>query len=340
MSLLRIGTRGSALALAQSTHVKKCVEALSPGLQVELRIIKTTGDRMADASLASIGGKGVFTKELEDALLSKTVDLAVHSLKDLPTELPSGLAVGAILEREDPRDCMVARFGEQLMELPTGRRHRHQLPSSSSPNSGDQKRHTLGRSARKPRHAPGQGGGGGVFPPWWSPTPAFARLGRADEVTEVLSPEVILPAPGQGFVAIEIRAEDPETLKWVAQLNHGPSQQAATAERSFLAALGGGCRVPIAAYAREEAGQLVLDGRVTSVDGKNDVKGTETGLPRQRQKNRQCSGAEASKPRGFGDSRNTSIMSLLIPEQRIQYQLSSGQWRELNRSQIVPGFEK
>lgn len=105
------------------------------------------------------------------------------------------------------------------------------------------------------------------------------RLGRADEVTEVLSPNVILPAPGQGFVAIEIRAEDPDTLKWVAQLNHLPGQQAATAERSFLAALGGGCRVPIAAYAREEAGQLILDGRVTSVDGKNDVKGTETGFP-------------------------------------------------------------
>jgi hydroxymethylbilane synthase len=278
MSLLRIGTRGSALALAQSTHVKKCVEALSPGLQVELRIIKTTGDRMADASLASIGGKGVFTKELEDALLSKTVDLAVHSLKDLPTELPSGLAVGAILEREDPRDCMVARFGEQLMELPRGAvigtsslRRQAQIRAIKKGIRLEDLRGNLDTRLAKVA--------AGAYSAVVVAYAGVRRLGRADEVTEVLSPEVILPAPGQGFVAIEIRAEDPETLKWVAQLNHGPSQQAATAERSFLAALGGGCRVPIAAYAREEAGQLVLDGRVTSVDGKNDVKGTETGLP-------------------------------------------------------------
>ena len=278
MSLLRIGTRGSALALAQSTHVKKCLEALSPGLQVELRIIKTTGDRMADASLASIGGKGVFTKELEDALLSKTVDLAVHSLKDLPTELPSGLAVGAILEREDPRDCMVARFGEQLMELPRGAvigtsslRRQAQIRAIKKGIRLEDLRGNLDTRLAKVA--------AGAYSAVVVSYAGVRRLGRADEVTEVLSPEVILPAPGQGFVAIEIRAEDPETLKWVAQLNHGPGQQAATAERSFLAALGGGCRVPIAAYAREEAGQLILDGRVTSVDGKNDVKGTETGLP-------------------------------------------------------------
>ncbi len=278
MSLLRIGTRGSALALAQSTHVKKCLEALSPGVQVELRIIKTTGDRLADASLASIGGKGVFTKELEEALLSKTVDLAVHSLKDLPTELPAGLSVGAILEREDPRDCMVSRFGEQLMELPRGAvigtsslRRQAQIRAIKKGIRLEDLRGNLDTRLAKVA--------AGAYSAVVVAYAGVRRLGRADEVTEVLSPEVILPAPGQGFVAIEIRAEDPETLKWVAQLNHGPSQQAATAERSFLAALGGGCRVPIAAYAREEAGQLVLDGRVTSVDGKNDVKGTETGLP-------------------------------------------------------------
>jgi hydroxymethylbilane synthase len=278
MSLLRIGTRGSALALAQSTHVKKCLEALSPGVQVELRIIKTTGDRLADASLASIGGKGVFTKELEEALLSKTVDLAVHSLKDLPTELPAGLSVGAILEREDPRDCMVSRFGEQLMELPRGAvigtsslRRQAQIRAIKKGIRLEDLRGNL--DTRLSRVAAGD---------FSAVVVAYAgvrRLGRADEVTEVLPFDLILPAPGQGFVAIEIRAEDPETLKWVGQLNHIPGHQAATAERCFLAALGGGCRVPIAAYAREEAGQLILDGRVTSVDGKNDVKGTETGLP-------------------------------------------------------------
>lgn len=278
MSLLRMGTRGSALALAQSHHVKKRLESLSPDLRVELQIIKTTGDRLANASLSSIGGKGVFTKELEEALLSHTVDLAVHSLKDLPTELPSGLDVGAILEREDPRDCLVSRFGEQLMELPRGAvigtsslRRQAQIRAIKKRIRIEDLRGNL--DTRLARVAAGD---------YSAVVVAYAgvrRLGRADEVTEVLSPEVILPAPGQGFVAIETRAEDPETLKWVSQLNHGPSQQAAIAERSFLSALGGGCRVPIAAYAREDAGQLILDGRVTSVDGKNDVKGTETGLP-------------------------------------------------------------
>jgi hydroxymethylbilane synthase len=278
MSLLRLGSRGSALALAQSNHVKGRLESLFPDLRVELKIIKTTGDRLADASLSSIGGKGVFTKELEEALLSKTVDLAVHSLKDLPTELPAGLAVGAILEREDPRDCMVARFGEQLMELPRGSvigtsslRRQAQIRAVKKGVRIEDLRGNL--DTRLARVAAGD---------FSAVVVAYAgvrRLGRVGDVTEVLPLNLILPAPGQGFVAIEIRAEDPETLKWVAQLNHLSGQQAATAERSFLAALGGGCRVPIAAYAREEFGQLILEGRVTSVDGKNDVKGIETGLP-------------------------------------------------------------
>lgn len=277
MTRLTIGTRGSALALAQSRFVKSRLESLSPGLQVNLQIIKTTGDRLADASLASIGGKGVFTKELEEALLSKTVDLAVHSLKDLPTELPAGLMVGAILEREDPRDCVVSRFGEQLMELPRGSvvgtsslRRQAQIRAVKKGIRIEDLRGNL--DTRLGRVAAGD---------FSAVVVAYAgvrRLGRAEEVTEVLPFDLVLPAPGQGFVAIEIRGEDPETMKWVSQLNHLPGQHAAIAERGFLAALGGGCRVPIAAYAREEAGQLVLDGRVTSVDGKNDVKGTETGL--------------------------------------------------------------
>jgi hydroxymethylbilane synthase len=117
---LIIGTRGSALALAQSKMVKARLEALAPDLRVDLQIIKTTGDKMTESPLANLGGKGVFTKEIEEALLDRRVDLAVHSLKDLPTQLPPGLTVGAVLEREDPRDCLVSRFGEQLLELPSG----------------------------------------------------------------------------------------------------------------------------------------------------------------------------------------------------------------------------
>ncbi len=280
MTRLVIGTRGSALALAQSNFVKNSLETLSPEVQVDLKIIKTTGDRLADASLASIGGKGVFTKELEEALLSKTVDLAVHSLKDLPTELPPGLAVGAILEREDPRDCMVSRFGEQLMELPRGSvvgtsslRRQAQIRAVKKGIRVEDLRGNL--DTRLARVAAGD---------FSAVVVAYAgvrRLGRAEEVTEVLPTALMLPAPGQGFVAIELRAQDPETLGWVSQLNHLPSQQAATAERSFLAALGGGCRVPIAAYAREESGRLVLDGLVISPDGKTQVRGTESGLPFQ-----------------------------------------------------------
>lgn len=306
MTRLTIGTRGSALALAQSHFVKKRLESLSPDVQVNLQIIKTTGDRLADASLAAIGGKGVFTKELEDALLSKTVDLAVHSLKDLPTELPAGLMVGAILEREDPRDCVVSRFGEQLMELPRGSvigtsslRRQAQIRAIKKGIRIEDLRGNL--DTRLGRVAAGD---------FSAVVVAYAgvrRLGRADEVTEVVSPNIILPAPGQGFVAIEIRAEDPETLKWVSQLNHLSGQQAATAERSFLAALGGGCRVPIAAYAREEAGQLVLDGRVTSTDGKKDVKGTETGLPTDARKIGESLAARLMTQGALG------ILELLLP---------------------------
>lgn len=278
MTLLRLGSRGSALALAQSNHVKGRLESLFPDLRVELQIIKTTGDRLADASLASIGGKGVFTKELEEALLSKTVDLAVHSLKDLPTELPAGLAVGAILEREDPRDCMVARFGEQLMELPRGSvigtsslRRQAQIRAVKKGVRIEDLRGNL--DTRLARVAAGD---------FSAVVVAYAgvrRLGRVGEVTEVLPLNLILPAPGQGFVAVETRAEDPSTLTWVSRLNHEPSRLAALAEREFLSTLGGGCRVPIAAYARREGDQLVLDGRVTSVDGKKDVKGRQSGRP-------------------------------------------------------------
>lgn len=278
MTLLRLGSRGSALALAQSNHVKGRLESLFPDLRVELQIIKTTGDRLADASLASIGGKGVFTKELEEALLSKTVDLAVHSLKDLPTELPPGLAVGAILEREDPRDCMVARFGEQLMELPRGSvigtsslRRQAQIRAVKKGIRLEDLRGNL--DTRLARVAAGD---------FSAVVVAYAgvrRLGRVGDVTEVLPLNLILPAPGQGFVAVETRADDPSTQVWVSRLNHEPSRLAAAAEREFLSALGGGCRVPIAAYARREGDQLVLDGRVTSVDGKKDVKGRQAGPP-------------------------------------------------------------
>lgn len=278
MALIKIGTRGSPLALVQSEDVKKRLEALSPDLRVELRVIKTTGDKMAEASLARLGGKGVFTKEIEDALLDGTVDLAVHSLKDLPTELPAGLAVGAVLEREDPRDCLVSRFGEQLFELPKRSRVgtsslRRQAFLKTLPNKLviEDLRGNLDTRLRKV--AEGHLDGAVL---------AYAglrRLGKTEEISEVLSLDVMVPAPGQGCVAVELRADDGSTQAWVSRLNHVPSARAAAAERSFLAGLGGGCRVPIAAHAREEGGRFLLDGRVLSPDGKQQLRGRREGRP-------------------------------------------------------------
>jgi hydroxymethylbilane synthase len=275
---MRIGSRGSALALAQAHFVKGRLEALSPAVAVEIKIIKTTGDRMADASLASLGGKGVFTKEIEDALFSNQVDLAVHSLKDLPTKLPEGLSLAAVLEREDPRDCLVSRFGENLLELP-----RHALVGTSSP-----RRRAQLRAVRKGLKIEDLRGNldtrirrvvSGDFAAVVVALAGLRRLGRDAEVTEILPFDAMLPAPAQGCIGVEIRADDAATRAWVSRLNHAPSERAATAERSFLSGLGGGCRAPIAAYAREEGGWLLLDGLVISPDGARACRGRHEGKP-------------------------------------------------------------
>ena len=280
MTRLRIGTRGSALALAQSNHVKARLEALSPEVVVDLVIIKTTGDKMSESALGNIGGKGVFIKEIEEALLDHRVDLAVHSLKDVPTDLAPGLALSAVLEREDPRDCLVSRFGEQLLELPRGAlvgtsslRRQAQIRAAKKGLRVEDLRGNLDTRLAKVTR-------GDVD----AAVVAYAgvrRLGRAEEVSEVIPLEIMLPAPGQGFVTIETRGKDDRTIPWVGRLNDPAAERAAHAERSFLAGLGGGCRVPFAAFAREEGGRLMLDGLVISVDGKDAVRGRREGDPAQ-----------------------------------------------------------
>ncbi len=277
MARLKIGSRGSALALAQSLLVKSLLEKLAPDLQVDIEIIKTTGDRLSESSAPPAEnppGKGVFIKELEEALLDKRVDLAVHSLKDVPTELPPGFVLAAVLEREDPRDCLISRFGEQMLEL----------PKRSLIGTGSPRRQAQIRAAHKGVRVQDMRGNldtrlkkvaDGDVDAIVVAHAGVKRLGRQDEVSEVLDFKLMLPAPGQGFIAIEVRADDAETRKWVAALNHAPSARAAEAERSFLAGLGGGCRVPIAAYAREEEGKMVLDGLVISPDGERKVHGSE-----------------------------------------------------------------
>jgi hydroxymethylbilane synthase len=264
--------------LVQAHHVRDLLRAQFPELTVEVVIIKTTGDRLSETGQAMPAGKGVFIKEIEEALRDGRVDLAVHSLKDVPTELPAGFALAAILEREDPRDCLISRFGEQLRELPRGsilgtsspRRRAQVLAAKKSIRIVDMKGNL---DTRLRKVAEGDVDAAVV---------AYAgvrRLGRTDDVAEVIDVATILPAPGQGFVAVETRAQDSATQRWVSALDHPASHRAAAAERAFLSALGGGCRVPIAAYAREEGGELVLDGLVIALDGGRQVRGRHGGSP-------------------------------------------------------------
>jgi hydroxymethylbilane synthase len=272
---LALGTRGSALALVQARLVKRLIEEKHPGLAVEIVPIKTTGDKLQETPLAPALGKGVFIKEIQEALLDGRVDLAVHSMKDLPTDATPGLAVAAVLEREDPRDCLISRFGEQLLELPRGAlvgtgspRRQAQVRAAKKGVGVVDMRGNLDTRLRKLQE--------GELTSIVVALAGVRRLGRQDEVSEVLSPELMLPAPSQGCIAVETRAEGP-ARGLVAALNHAPSERAAAAERAFLAGLGGGCRTPIAAYAREEKGAFILDGLVISLDGAKAVRGRESG---------------------------------------------------------------
>jgi hydroxymethylbilane synthase len=277
-SPVRLGTRGSALALVQAGLVKGRLEAAHPGLAVEIVPIKSTGDKLADVPFNKIPGKGVFIKEIEEALAAGRVELAVHSLKDLPTEATPGLCVAAVLEREDPRDCVVSRFGEQLLELPRGAlvgtgslRRQAQVRAAKDKIRVREIRGNLDTRLRKVLD--------GEYDSIVVAYAGVRRLGRTDDVSEVLPFELMLPAPGQGCLAVETRADDARSKQLAAALHHPASARAAEAERAFLAALGGGCRVPIAAYAREEAGKLVLDGLVIAPDGKKQARGRESGSP-------------------------------------------------------------
>jgi hydroxymethylbilane synthase len=270
---LTLATRGSALALAQANQVKALLE--KSGHAVELLIVKTTGDKLQETPSVPPLGKGIFIKEIQEAMLDGRADLAVHSMKDLPTDQTAGLAVAAVLEREDPRDCLISRFGELLRELPRGSvvgtsspRRQAQIKAAKKGVQVAEMRGNLDTRIRKLNE--------GEFTSIVVAHAGVRRLGRADEVTEVLEPSVMLPAPAQGCIAVETRADGPARAA-VAVLNHVPSERAALAERAFLAGLGGGCRVPIAAYAREEKGLFVLDGLVITPDGARAVRGKVEG---------------------------------------------------------------
>jgi hydroxymethylbilane synthase len=274
-----IGTRGSKLALWQTNWVKGELERLNPGLQVNIEIISTKGDRVLDVSLPKLGeqGKGLFTKELEEAIHERRVDLAVHSLKDLPTELPAGLHIGAISEREDVRDALVARTGVQSFK---------DLPDNALVGTSSLRRQAQIRAARPDlRLEPIRGNvdtrlrklDDGQFDAIILAAAGLHRLGFADRITEHLSPELVLPAVGQGALAIETRRDDAEINEIVGKLNHETTWLACQAERAFLKGLGGGCLVPIAAHAVIDSARLRLTGLVASTDGREVVRGEVSG---------------------------------------------------------------
>lgn len=276
MRTLRIGTRGSLLAKWQAEFVRKRLFAAT-GVEPEIVIIKTSGDKMLHAPVAQIGSKGVFTKELDEALLEETIDLAVHSVKDIPTDMPSRLMVPAVCKRDDVRDCLV---GSTLANLRQGAR-----VGTSSLRRQAQLRHIRPdldlRDLRGNVDTRLRKVESGEYEAVVVSKAGLDRLGFSQRISEVLSPEVCMPAVGQGAIAVECRLKDREAEELLAPLDDLETRAAVIAERALLGALHGGCQVPMGAFARVEQGQLVLDACVCSVDGAHCVKQRATGAPEQ-----------------------------------------------------------
>jgi hydroxymethylbilane synthase len=266
--MIVIGSRGSQLALWQARHIAgKLAEA---GVETRLEIIKTTGDKIQDVPLAQVGGKGLFTKEIEEALLDRRIDLAVHSLKDMPAELPEGLILSAIPQREDPRDALIgaplkdgARVGTSSL------RRTVQLKAMHRSISIEMLRGNLDTRLRKLDE--------GQYDTIILAAAGLRRLGWADRIAELIPVDVMIPAVGQGALAIETRNDGGEAHRVAATLEHGPSRTAVTAERAFLAVFGGGCQVPIGAHATVHGAEIHLRAFVSEPDGSNVKRGEMSG---------------------------------------------------------------
>ena len=272
---LVIGSRGSALALWQAGWARARLEE-QHSISARIAVIQTTGDKITDVPLGQMGGsKALFTKEIEEALLAHRVDLAVHSMKDVPTELPAGLVIAAVSEREDPRDAWISRSGATLKDLPGGRvgtsslRRTCQLCLLRPDLEIRPLRGNLDTRLRKLDE--------GQFEAIVLAAAGLKRLGLESRVTEFFSPERMIPAVGQGALAIEIRQQDTRTGQFIACLDHLSTRLATLAERSLLRRLGGGCQVPIAANAAIQSDTLRLVALVASPDGACVVRGTRSG---------------------------------------------------------------
>ncbi len=270
--LIKIGTRKSKLALAQSTWVKTQIEKKNPDCAVELVKITTKGDKILDVPLAKVGGKGLFVKEIEEALLRKDVDIAVHSLKDVPTEIPQGLEVSVFPEREDPRDAFLSKRFSSLDNMPEGSkigtsslRRMAQIKKGWPRMECISLRGNLDTRIRKLEE--------GEFDAIILAVSGLKRLGLQDKITEIIPEEMMVPAVGQGALGIEFRSADHFVRKILAAIHHEPTAICVNAERAFLETLEGGCQVPIGARARlQDDGSLSLEGLVADEPGERIIR--------------------------------------------------------------------
>ena len=270
-STLILGTRGSKLAVHQSQWVQARLQELAPGLTISLQRIQTSGDKILDVPLAKIGGKGLFVKEIEDALLSKEIDLAVHSMKDVPTALPEGLDILCVPPREDPRDALITRDGCRLDQLKPGARigtsslrRQAQLLHYRPDFTIEMLRGNLDTRLRKLRE--------GQYDAIVLAAAGLRRLAWDAEITEYLPVHLSLPAIAQGALGIEARSDDTFVRELLSRFEHRPTRITVTAERALLHRLEGGCQVPIAAHAALEGDRLTVDGLVASVDGRRVIR--------------------------------------------------------------------
>ena len=279
-SSIVLGTRGSKLAVQQSEWVQARLKDLAPEVTVTLRRIHTSGDKILDVPLAKIGGKGLFVKEIEEALLAGEIDLAVHSMKDVPTQLPEGLAILCIPQREDPRDALISRTGCVFKDLPRGAkvgtsslRRQAQFLHARPDLKIEMLRGNLDTRLKKLRE--------GQYDAIVLAAAGLSRLGWTNEITEYLDPHISLPAIGQGALGIEGRHGDLFVRSLLRRLDHASTRVAVLAERALLDRLQGGCQVPIAAYATVNGTHVHLEGLVASVDGKDMIRDVVEGATEQ-----------------------------------------------------------
>ncbi len=275
-NVIKVGTRGSGLALRQTEEVLDVLRRMYPDVEFQVEIVRTHGDANPTAPLANMG-LGIFVKEIERQLLDGTLDMAVHSLKDMPTQLPEGLAIGATPRRKDPRDVLVNRWRCSLSELPEGARigtsspRRQALLKTLCPQA------TVlpirGNVDTRLSKATGEDYDGAILA-----ASGLARLGLSEHIAEYLSPQRFVPPPGQGALGIEVRADDNELMDLLRPAEHPETRFAVTAERAFLEKLGGGCQLPVGAYGRASGESLFLTVFLSSPDGKKAFRAKVEGL--------------------------------------------------------------